>query len=872
MRSSRRSSWLAVASAIFAAALFALSCVSLNPRGQVLAGAQSTAISKGTALPVVTYTLYAGLWRTDHTFVSTIRIKNSLVVAPLDVQPILFMADGTAYLLPPVHLPVSGVVTLDVNQALSQAPQSLAGHMSSIGSAALIYRYPSAGHVVASMSMIDVPRSLSFACAFGELMNHSASKQALEGLWWKHDAGVSGFLALSNLTDTETTVNLHVVGSRGGAKAKRVVAVGARHTEILDLDDLVNEIPVAERQTGGVSVQYEGEMGGIAVTGGLENGGEGYSANIPFFFRDVNSASATQVNFASAGVLMGKPDPTMMPGFPADTTLTPYLVLRNTSEKRIEPEVQVNYMAGDKPVSRSLGNQVLGPFEAKQVDLPSILDAAGLNGFNGPINLSVSLSEHLGDLVLATGSVDQTGTYVLEVEPQGVGESGRKIGQYWSVANGNNTMFSLWNPTDKAQDILMTIFYGDGSGKYILAEHLNPHGSTMIGMAMLIAEKKPDANGNVIPAGITEGSASFENPEQGHNMTLVIAGGTFNVADATCHPVCINCCAITPAFLPFDPFCPIGAILDCSVQGTDCNGTVSTLRVTSWNSSDTSIATISSSGAMTGVAVGQVTITAGLAPIPNHTGQICLFFPTCNQPAAVSQKMSVTPRIDSINPNLLNAGDAGKSVTIHGAGFGASPTVNLPSGVSANNQQDSTDSTIVLPNVSVAANTSIGSNSITVTANALTSAPSPFTIDGPDHLIVVSDTLGHCSGCTTTVNRIVKYQVIKFGGSPVFVIPIGEAFTKSGWNCSDPEPGFISTPCSSGGDTLTDGTFLDEWTVGSDGHTPVGCGWNALDHWQWCAAPKTIGTLNGYIHTNACSINGVVNPPNQFPQGQPIYP
>src|SRR5713226_1700119 len=41
-----------------------------------------------------TYTLYSGLWRTDGSFASTIRIKNVLVVAPMDVTPVLFMADG----------------------------------------------------------------------------------------------------------------------------------------------------------------------------------------------------------------------------------------------------------------------------------------------------------------------------------------------------------------------------------------------------------------------------------------------------------------------------------------------------------------------------------------------------------------------------------------------------------------------------------------------------------------------------------------------------------------------------------------------------------------------------------------------------------
>ena len=79
-----------------------------------------------------------------------------------------------------------------------------------------------------------------------------------------------------------------------------------------------------------------------------------------------------------------------------------------------------------------------------------------------------------GDLVLASGSVDQTGTYVFEVEPQGVASSRSKYANYWGVANGNDTMYSLWNPSDTAEDIVATFYYGDGSGKYTLPVHLAP--------------------------------------------------------------------------------------------------------------------------------------------------------------------------------------------------------------------------------------------------------------------------------------------------------------------------------------------------------------------------------------------------------------
>src|SRR5437867_3293262 len=56
-----------------------------------------------------THELYCGLWRVDGGFLSTIHIKNSLIVGPLDVTPVLYMADGAEYALPAVHLPISGV-------------------------------------------------------------------------------------------------------------------------------------------------------------------------------------------------------------------------------------------------------------------------------------------------------------------------------------------------------------------------------------------------------------------------------------------------------------------------------------------------------------------------------------------------------------------------------------------------------------------------------------------------------------------------------------------------------------------------------------------------------------------------------------------
>ncbi len=468
-------------------------------------------------------------------------------------------------------------------------------------------------------------RSLSFVFPFAEPMGEPM-RQTVEGLWWKRDPGVSGFVALSNVTDTDTQASVELVGPGNSAQAERIIALPAHSTWMLHLEDLAdNPSPLAKR-VGGIRVQYSGQPGSVQVTGGLENDAEGYSANIPFWGHDMSSASPGQITYASAGLMVGKPDPMMMHGFPKETTFSPYLVLRNTAEKPLEVSLQLNYMMGmdgSAPVTRNLPPQHLGPFEARQVDMQTALNSSGLKGFNGSINLSTSFTGKAGDLVLATGSVDQTGSYVFEVEPESVGNFRSKNANYWGVANGNDTMFTLWNPTGSAQDILVTFYYGDGSGKYDLPVHLGPQASTMIDMAMLIAENKPDSDGNVIPSSIQEGSAQFASAKgRTETISLIIAAGIYNVSNATCGGGCINCCGGSNFGISPNPiFCPIGESMQCTSTAVDCNGY--SFGPSSWSSDNSSVMTVNGSGAVTGVSVGQANIIATYLGAGVYTGQMC---------------------------------------------------------------------------------------------------------------------------------------------------------------------------------------------------------------------------------------------------------
>jgi hypothetical protein len=209
--------------------------------------------------------------------------------------------------------------------------------------------------------------------------------------------------------------------------------------------------------------------------------------------------------------MVGQPQAGM--GFPASLRFIPYAVLENTTAQPLTVTPGLNYMPGGSPATLPLPVQQLKPREARQLDLPSMLTNLGLGGLNGDINLTFSITGQGGDLMIATGSVDQTGNYVFPVPAEATGQSfGRSIG-HWTVANGADSMYSLWNPTNAAQDFVVTLYYGDGSGQYVMTVHLAAQASTMIDVGMLIAMAQPGANGNLIPNYIQEGSVVFSNPK-----------------------------------------------------------------------------------------------------------------------------------------------------------------------------------------------------------------------------------------------------------------------------------------------------------------------------------------------------------------------
>ena len=419
--------------------------------------------------------------------------------------------------------------------------------------------------------------------------NAGTPSQTLEGLWWKQEPNVAAFVAITNPGSKAISANLFSSDAQGNSISQHSVTISAHGTKMLDLP----ELPQAAGISGGLRVTYDGAANDLLVSGGLRDVTTGFSANIPFAPSPAPAGTASTVTYAELGLMTGAADPMM--SFPVGTTFTPYTIVRNISNQPITFTSTLWWMAGGIAKSANLPQVSLAALRTLNLNMLSLLAQAGLKNYNGSVNLVLNVTANTspGAMLLSSGSVDQKNTYVFQVIPEGVKESIAKNLSYWSTMNGDDTMVTLWNPAEEAQDFLFTLFYADGHYKYPL--HLEPRATSMFNISEILHSAIPDAEGNIIPARVHEGSAELAG-SQGESEHILVAmdAGTYNIQKATCGPYCKTCQGAVNSWITDNPFAtPLGTNhqLAFTVQNHSGNQVNETSNGV-WSSSNANIATV----------------------------------------------------------------------------------------------------------------------------------------------------------------------------------------------------------------------------------------------------------------------------------------
>jgi hypothetical protein len=782
----------------------------------------------------------------DEDFKSQLLVQNLRLDVPVTVAPSLILSNGEVP-LDRISIPAHTAVSVDINSAL----RALNAKDTS-GTVVLRYDFSTYGAVSAVVEMSDYSHHLYW----------NSVAQSREEFWygtsfdavvWSPDEDTEGFISIINTSTALKNVQIAYM-INGLIETKQELPVGPHEYLRLPIGPLVRR---STKSGAGVHLAFNGKPGDIVAEGTLLNRKTGFSKSIRFVDTELRYANPSlRTNF----LLLGRQP--AADGFPATVLFRSVAALRNTSTTATKVTPEVKYLQGSAVRTVTLDAITLNSQETRLIDFAEEQRAGRL-----PLNFSqgrlMLTPQSNGAAVIAelfnfNGS---NGGYV--VGPSFTAHPARATSGVWRTDGSFQTTLMVENAA--TQDDVMTVkLFGEG-GIYEKDFPVAAGGLMKVNIGELQQDAVRDKNGNLLLG--TSGTASITGA---HGSKSALAyDKIIHSADESdyvghvgspCDFVSNITGFLTGALNPFTAMLEEdwtdGETYDYESSPTSSNTTL-----------------VSVSGSTVTFHPDSQSHTVGL--LFTDTTETCdectTGTLTDDQPVTVPPQ----PFISEIDPPVLMIGSNNISLTIKGGNFGSSvPTVNLPQGVTNQNQGGNTASTIVIT-VNVTFNATLGVNTLNVVNNdsGLGSAPADFTIDGPNEMIVQSDTIGFCNGCSSTVRRLVTYLVQDVSGAPSSNIPICETPFVSGWNCAQQDNGANTAQCNvNNSSTNGSGQFTDSWTLNSDVYTPKGCGLNISDQWDWAASPSSIlelGSLAGYLHTDTIEINGSITPPqaNSMPVG-----
>jgi len=569
----------------------------------------------------------------------------------------------------------------------------------------------------------------------------------------------------------------------------------------------------------------------------------------------------TAVQFSSPSG--AKTSTTVFPGLPVGhATLlpggdyVPELSVANFSGSPAHVTVKYSQTTGDTPEVKTVTTLVVPAGGTATADLKGLQGDSGLQN-----SFEVVSDQAPGEVVDNIASKSETGTRRVELPGKDLDSSHNGGNHPWTVADGTDSTLLLFNQTAASENF--TVRVASGQAVWMKKYTLAALATKAIDINELIQDQVKDDNGYALPSNIQSGQANWATTGQ------FAGAGRLLQSNPALHAARSFSCG--------EYLVIIGASMDqqFGAEAVGATGYLGTLYSAwgltedtwscygsyleenpsgtyDWQSLDPSIAAISGSTGGAGVSVQG--LSSGAATI---YGEVWDQY-GCS--ANVDVTVDVTPEIDSIYPPAASIQD-GTEVTISGVGFGTSPTLNLPTGMTASGQTSS-NSTITVT-LSGDSSSVVGAGQVSVNANGQTSNSYSLDVDGPWELEVTDDTSFYCSGCAN-LERDVTYQIFNYSGSDPGAVTICETPSFSGWSCTQSQPRITAAWCSNPSDwsDAYGGVFTDQWSLGSGSYTPSGCGYSLTDPWYWVfTTPNTLmGVPAGFLHTNAIENDGVTTP------------
>jgi len=271
-----------------------------------------------------------------------------------------------------------------------------------------------------------------------------------------------------------------------------------------------------------------------------------------------------------------------------------------------------------------------------------------------------------------------------------------------------------------------------------------------------------------------------------------------------------------------------------------------------WTSSNSSVATVNAAGVATAVGPGSASITATYT---DNKPQWSAAEGVCNDndiTKMASGIVTITPVIQTITPGRGPIGNT-TTVTIDGSGFGTNPTVQAGSGITVN--ITSASNTQIQANFVVAANSTAGNHSVTVTSGGQPSNSVNFFVQVPTSVAVISTTVqggAVCPGGSAGWSRTVVLELRDQSNSPIKFAGIVMAD-----NITIGSPNSCGASNSQTGQFATDanGRWPDTYFICSTACATGSCQTNATQ--TWTANAIALSQSVSVVYTcNSITVNG----------------
>jgi hypothetical protein len=523
----------------------------------------------------------------------TTLLLNNTTIGPVVLNLIVYAANGTSATLPPVSLAAHEHKRIPFGTWIAPL-----GPNFEKGSLELDFKSVLSG-IGAILSSVNLERSLAVDVVLHGASDFNSSR--MDGLYYAPRLGATVPLAVSNTTAYPVRAFVSAASAGGNQGPERVLSLAPHQSSFLDLEKLTADQP---SRSGAISMHHDGAPGAVLIQGAVLDTNIGFSYNIPF----ADPKTFADAKFAGAGIFLGQSDDHADADNPQ---FTGKLLLRNISAATLSANP---FLQRGTEIS-NVESVTLQPGETREVTVSP--EAAPFG--DGAIGIQIPYNGKPGELIAQWFSVDQTGSLVVDTPLRSPSPTEHFGGSnpFYLAGDFTSTTY-IKNTGNSVGHIIASIQYQ--GGRYMIGEkQIDPGETLAIDIRKLRDGQVPDQNGQRLPRDLVLGQINW----QWHDGPAIV--GRTNVMSVSLGIAANRSCPTCGCF-PYDvqwafnagnQTLVVGQTFNfSSVTETDisCNGLTqpsvhsASTSGASWQSSNTSVATVDSSGNVTAVGPGSAII------------------------------------------------------------------------------------------------------------------------------------------------------------------------------------------------------------------------------------------------------------------------